>query len=82
VIFGDGEKNDLLFELLKNVVANKGKMTYANEGALFGLTVYDGWMRFLSKVVLNTKAITEYFNVNGKFVYARYGSQTCLQYEG
>lgn len=81
-IFDDPEKNDLFFELAKNVIANKGKMTYANEGALFGFGVYDQWMRFLSRVVLNSKGILEYFNAKGKLVYARYGNTTCLQYEG
>ena len=81
-ILTDNTKNKLLLELLKNAIANQGKLTYPNEDKMLGCKSVGDWQYMLSRVRQEARKILEYFNVKGKLEADEnyHGKEAVIQY--
>lgn len=74
------ETNKLLIDVLQNIIANNGRMTYANEGSMLGCSDYSSWQWMMQTIMSRSGEISKYFNVVNKFKYEKYGNTTSIVY--
>lgn len=57
------EYQSILVNVTKNCIANKGRMTYYNEGYAMGIDHRGNWTEFVSYFIANSKRISAYYGV-------------------
>ena len=81
-ILENKDNNKLLFDVLGCMINNNAKMTFNNEGAMFGFCDYFMWGNFLVSIITKNDEICEYFNVENKFKIMSEGGRKTLVYGG
>jgi hypothetical protein len=76
----DDQGNDLLYQLVKNVIANKGRMTMENEGTALGFDALRDWNAFCDEFDKRSSRVSAFFGVKNDFFVSRIGYKCSIKY--
>lgn len=77
----NGDNNNLLLDVIKNVIANHGKITYYNDGKMFGVTNRYEWEMFIKNIMSKSEQICKYFSVPNNFIIQIEGNIIVIKYK-